>query len=94
MNLINNAIRATGTGGAITLKAKEEQNGIVIEVIDTGSGIPAAELAHIFERFYRGQGGGLGLGLSIVKELVEAHGGEITVHSEEGKGTRVTVTLP
>ena len=65
-----------------------------IEISDTGPGIPEDEMPHIFERFYSGTGGGLGLGLAIVRELVDAHGGKIEIHSEVGKGTTVTVILP
>jgi len=94
INLVSNAIRATGSGGVITLTAAEEQGGSVIEVRDTGKGIPESEISHIFERFHRGPEGGLGLGLAIVRELVEAHGGRIEVQSEEGKGTTVRVIIP
>ncbi len=94
INLVGNAMRATPEGGTVTLAARENADGVEIEVLDTGGGIPVEVLPHIFERFYRGVDGGLGLGLPIVKELVDAHGGEIAVTSEEGRGTVVKVLLP
>ncbi|MDF1537194.1 MAG: ATP-binding protein [bacterium] len=94
INLLGNALRATAGGGKIKVTAFEDGGRIRVEVRDTGSGIPAEALPHIFERFYRGADGGLGLGLPIVKELVDAHGGDVTVESEVGKGTVVTVVLP
>jgi len=94
INLLSNAIRAVPEGGSVNLDYGRIASGVYIEISDTGPGIPGEDLPHIFERFYSGPGGGLGLGLTIVKELVDAHGGEITVNSEAGKGTTVRVTLP
>jgi two-component system sensor histidine kinase BaeS len=94
VNLVSNAVRATPEGGVVTLRATADSEGTLIEVTDTGKGINEKDLPHIFERFYRGDDGGLGLGLSIVKELVDAHGGRIEVESEEGKGTKIKVFLP
>jgi two-component system sensor histidine kinase BaeS len=94
INLLDNAIRATPENGTVTLRSGRVENDTFIEVIDSGSGISDEEMPHIFERFFRGSGGGLGLGLTIVRELVDAHGGVITVHSEIEKGTSVRVTLP
>jgi two-component system sensor histidine kinase BaeS len=94
INLLDNAIRATLEKGTVTLRSGRVENDTFIEVIDSGSGISDEEMPHIFERFFRGSGGGLGLGLTIVRELVDAHGGVITVHSEIEKGTSVRVTLP
>ena len=94
INLLDNAIRATLEKGTVTLRSGRVENDTFIEVIDSGSGISDEEMPHIFERFFRGSGGGLGLGLTIVRELVDAHGGVITVHSEVGKGTSVRMTLP
>jgi len=94
VNLVSNALRYTQAGGTVTLGAAGEKDGTIIEVSDTGAGISGEDLPHIFERFFKGEEGGLGLGLSIVKELVDAHGGRIEVDSEVGKGTTVTVILP
>jgi two-component system sensor histidine kinase BaeS len=99
VNLLSNAYRATPKGGMVTLRASSDSDWTRMEVEDTGQGIDPDDLPHIFERFYRGidnrgRESGLGLGLPIVKELVEAHGGEIKVESEVGKGTVVMVTLP
>ena len=94
INLLENAIKATPEGGNVTIISALEDSSTFVEVKDSGKGISDEELPHIFERFFRGAGGGLGLGLTIVRELVDAHGGEIKVHSEIGKGTRVRVTLP
>lgn len=78
----------------MTLRSGRGESGTFIEVTDTGEGIDEKDSPFVFERFYSGPGGGLGLGLTIVRELVDAHGGEITVHSEKGKGTTVKVVLP
>jgi signal transduction histidine kinase/CheY-like chemotaxis protein len=98
-NLLSNAFKYTLTG-SIELNLFSENSHIVLEIKDTGIGIPEKELPHIFERFHRVQnhGGrtyeGTGIGLSLVKELVQMHGGTISVRSEEGKGTVFTVTIP
>lgn len=94
LNLLSNALKATGVGGQVTVRASDLPAGLAIEVSDTGKGIRAEDLPHIFERFYRASEGGLGLGLTIVKELVEAHGGSITCRSEYGKGSTFSITLP
>ena len=99
-NLLENAVTHTATGGAVTVTAGQQDNWAEISVIDTGEGIPAEELPNIFERFYRVDKsraratGGSGLGLTIAKRLVEAHGGEIKVQSEVGKGSHFTFTIP
>jgi len=99
-NLLENAVTHTATGGAITIGAVPQPNWVEVSVIDTGEGIPAEELPFIFERFYRVDKsraratGGSGLGLTIAKRLVEAHGGEIKVQSEVGKGSRFSFTVP
>ncbi|MFB0545698.1 MAG: sensor histidine kinase, partial [Anaerolineae bacterium] len=100
LNLINNALRYTPTGGRITLAAWPVGSLLEVSVADTGQGIAPQDLPHVFDRFYRADksrarsSGGSGLGLAIVKHLVEAHGGRIWVESELGQGTRFTFTLP
>jgi signal transduction histidine kinase len=103
VNLLDNAIKYSPGGGRITVAIDEggATPGLVsITVRDEGVGIPAEDLPRVFERFYRvdrarsRDGGGSGLGLSIAKAIVEAHGGEITLRSEEGQGTTVHFTLP
>jgi len=100
-NLVSNAIRYTPEGGQINLSGHQHENGwVILKVSDTGSGIPAEALSHVFERFYRADAsrtdsdGGSGLGLAIAKAIIEAHGGRIEVESEAGKGTAFTVYLP
>ena len=100
-NLIANALRHTPAGGRITLRARPGPHGVRIAVEDNGEGIPAEDLPHIFDRFWRGDrsrsradGAGSGLGLAIARQLVEAHGGRIEVESELGEGTIFTVELP
>ena len=96
-NLVANALDHTPEGGKICMQAIRSAEGVRIEVSDTGSGIPAKDLAHIFDRFWRGEGRrqtGSGLGLAIAKHLVQAHGGEISVESQPGEGTTFTIDLP
>jgi len=99
-NLISNAVTHTPRDGNITISARESGNFVEVTVADTGEGIPAEELPNIFERFYRvdmsrsRRTGGSGLGLTIAKRLVEAHGGQIGVQSEPGNGSRFTFTVP
>ena len=95
--LVDNAIRHTDPAAEITLAAETAADRVRITVRDTGAGIPAEQLPHVFDRFYRGDaarsGEGAGLGLPIAKELVAAQGGTIAVASESGQGTTFTVTL-
>jgi len=99
-NLLENAVAHTAKGGSITVAAKQQGNWVEVSVTDNGEGIPAEDLPNIFERFYRVDKsraratGGSGLGLTIAKRLVEAHGGKIEAQSELGKGSRFTFTLP
>lgn len=94
INLLSNALKATSQGGKAWIRAFSGPSVTVIEVGDSGTGIKDEDIPFIFERFYRGAKGGLGIGLAIVKELVEAHGGTIKVRSESGKGSVFTVTFP
>ena len=100
INLLDNAIKFTPSGGKVTLHAEEREKYVDIAVEDTGAGIPPESLDEIFERFHQVQmrekvnSEGIGIGLAIVKSLVDLHGGNVTVHSELGKGSRFTVTLP
>jgi signal transduction histidine kinase len=99
-NLLSNALRHTPEGQTITCEVTQQAGQVVFVVADTGAGIPPDILAHLFERFYRAdearyrQEGGTGLGLAIAKQLVELHGGQISVTSEVGRGTTVSVALP
>ncbi|MBI2832662.1 MAG: HAMP domain-containing protein [Chloroflexi bacterium] len=99
-NLLDNAIAHTENGGSVVVSADKQDNRVMVSIIDTGEGIPAEELGNIFERFYRvdksrtRSTGGYGLGLTIARRLVEAHGGRIEVQSEVGKGSRFSFTVP
>jgi signal transduction histidine kinase len=97
-NLLSNALKFTPNGGSVTVGLASQPDGVALWVQDTGPGIAAEELPLIFDRFYRGaQGhtrGGSGLGLSIVKGIVEAHGGHVGVESLPGQGSRFTLNLP
>jgi len=97
-NLFSNAIRYTNNNDKITLKAYEENNSIIFSITDTGIGIAEKDLGHIFELFYRAtnsrQGEGMGIGLSIVKSIIETHKWSIDVKSELHKGTCFTITIP
>ena len=94
-NLISNAMRHTPEGGRVSVTASATAKSMVVSVADTGSGIPAADLPKIFDRFYKGRASrGSGLGLTIARNLVVAHGGEIHAVSVEGKGTTISVRLP
>lgn len=99
LNLLDNAIKYTDRGG-IYIKSFREGTNIIISIKDTGKGIPEQELPYIFDRFYRGEKsrsrttGGLGIGLTIIKELIYAHNGKIEVKSELGKGTEFTLSFP
>jgi K+-sensing histidine kinase KdpD len=100
MNLVSNAVKYTPAGGSVAVKAWSENDQIKVEVSDTGIGIPEEALPRIFEEFYRAKNAkamemeGTGLGLAIAKDVVEQHGGQISVESAEGKGSTFYVTLP
>ena len=99
INLISNALKYTPSGGTIQIVAKESHNQICVTVTDSGQGISEQDLKYIFERFYRSDTsrnrmtGGAGIGLTLSKAIVEAHGGKITVTSELNKGTAFSVYL-
>jgi two-component system sensor histidine kinase BaeS len=94
VNLLSNAIKATDRGGKVWMRSGEQNSKLFIEVGDTGHGIRPEDLPFIFERFYKMSEGGLGLGLSIAKDIAEAHGGRIEVKSIYGGGSSFTVFLP
>jgi two-component system phosphate regulon sensor histidine kinase PhoR len=99
-NLVDNALRYTAARGTVRIRLDAIDDKVMLQVADTGEGIPANELPRIFERFYRvdkaraRRTGGTGLGLAIVRHVAESHGGTVTVESKVGKGTTFTVTLP
>ncbi|QTE31032.1 sensor histidine kinase [Pengzhenrongella sicca] len=99
-NLVTNALRHTPDGGTVTVTAQGEPGCVVVDVVDTGSGIEAADLPHLFDRFWRADrsrsrgSGGSGLGLAIANNLVHAHGGTLTAVSTVGLGSTFTLRLP
>jgi signal transduction histidine kinase len=97
-NLLDNSLRYTDAGGRIRLSASAIDGKVILEVADSGKGIPPEYLPHVFERFFRVPGqtqeGGTGLGLAIVREVVQAHGGSVICTSKKGDQTRFTITLP
>jgi two-component system sensor histidine kinase VicK len=99
-NLLSNAIKYSHDGGNINIKVTQQQSQIQISITDEGVGIPKSDLEHIFQRFYRVDKarsrdmGGTGLGLSIAREMIVAHKGNISIESEYGEGTTVTISLP
>lgn len=98
LNLIDNAIKYSKRESLINVLISGSKEAVTVKIIDEGSGIPKEDLPHVFERFFQGkkksEGKGWGLGLPIVKEIVEGHDGKIRIESIEEKGTSVTVTLP
>jgi signal transduction histidine kinase len=103
VNLVDNALKHAGNvpgGGRVMVRASEKDGRVTCSVMDNGPGIPADDLSRVFERFYRvdksraRRKSGVGLGLAIAREIVQAHGGQIGVESVEGLGTRFTVVLP
>ncbi|WP_149546855.1 sensor histidine kinase [Streptomyces marokkonensis] len=97
-NLLSNTARHCRPGDSVTVTTSATSTEALVEVADTGPGIPAEELPHVFDRLWRGAraraGGGSGIGLAVVKELVTAHGGTVTADSGPGGGTRMTIRLP
>jgi two-component system, OmpR family, heavy metal sensor histidine kinase CusS len=99
-NLLDNAIKFTPAGGAVRVGLRRSVEGVVLEVADTGVGIPAEHVPRVFERFYRvdpargREAEGTGLGLAICRAIAEAHGGKVEIESEVGRGTRALLTLP
>jgi len=97
-NLVDNAVKYTASGGRVRLMTESRPEGAVMRVIDNGMGIPEDELERIWTRLYRGDKSrsqrGLGLGLSVVKAVVEAHGGRVGVTSTPGRGSEFSVLIP
>ena len=97
-NLLDNALKYTPEGGSVTISAAAQDGHALVHFLDTGVGIPEDEQDKIWERLYRGDKSrsqrGLGLGLSVVKAVIEAHGGKATVTSAVGRGSDFTVLLP
>jgi two-component system sensor histidine kinase BaeS len=97
-NLLTNAVKFTPSGGEVTIRTRSAGADAVLEVADTGVGIPVGDLPRIFDRFWRGptaaQISGSGIGLAVAAELAQAHGGELTAASTEGQGTTMTLTVP
>ncbi len=99
-NLVGNALKFTPAGGRVAVRVQRRDEGVVVSVTDTGEGIPAEQLPHVFDRFFQvsnskmGGRHGAGLGLPIARGIVEAHGGTIWIESAEGRGTTVRFTLP
>jgi signal transduction histidine kinase len=97
-NLLDNAVKYSPPGGTIELRAFEDGSSVVIEVADTGSGIPTEEAPHVWEELYRGKGArglpGSGLGLALVRSIAEKHDGRITLRSRVGEGTVFSLRLP
>jgi two-component system OmpR family sensor kinase len=97
-NLLANALKFSQPGDTVEVRATDQGSAVVVEVADTGDGIPADELPHIWEELYRGQGArgtpGSGVGLALVRAIVERHQGQVEVRSRAGQGTVFTVRLP
>ncbi len=100
LNLVDNAIKYTESGGSIPIKVRVVDNRMVFEVSDTGVGISPVDQVHLFEKFYRGikigshQARGSGLGLAIVKSIVDRHNGQVWVESQLGKGSTFFMSFP
>lgn len=99
-NLVDNALRHTASGGEVVLCTERTDEGVVVQVSDTGEGVAPEDIPHVFDRFYRADSsrsratGGGGMGLAIVKGIVEAHGGMVGVESQPQRGSTFSFTLP
>jgi two-component system sensor histidine kinase HydH len=94
LNLMLNAQQAMPEGGQLTIQATREPNGVCLSLIDTGNGMTADAASRAFRPFFSTKAGGTGLGLATTRKIVEAHGGTITLQSEVGRGTKISITLP
>ena len=94
LNLVLNAQQAMPKGGQLVLAHRPTADGVALDLIDTGCGMDAETQAKIFETFFSTKPGGSGLGLPTTRKIIEAHGGQITVESEVGRGTKFTIELP
>lgn len=94
MNVVLNAMEAMPQGGALKVSTLIEDNSVCIKVTDTGVGIPAEDLGHIFEPFFTRKTKGTGLGLANMKRILEEHGGQVEIESILGEGTTVLMSLP
>ncbi len=97
-NLLNNALKFTQSGDRVEVRALEDGQAVVVEVADTGPGIPDEELPHVWEELYRGKGArgvpGSGLGLALVRAILDRHGGQVNIRSRAGQGTVVSLRVP
>jgi len=96
VNLIDNAIRYAGRGATVTVRVRPQAGAVHLEVEDNGPGVPDSEREHVFERFVRGSndGHGCGLGLAIVREIVERHAGQVSLQAVQPQGLLARVVLP
>jgi signal transduction histidine kinase len=94
LNLVLNAEQAMPEGGQLVVRTYGTADGVALDLIDTGCGIDEKTVPHVFDAFFSTKPGGSGLGLPTTRKIIEAHGGQISVDSEPGRGTRFTITLP
>lgn len=94
MNLVKNALEATGQGGQLMARTYSTKASVALDLIDTGRGVDNNTILHMFEPFYTTKEGGSGLGLPTARKIIEAHGGRISVQSEVGRGTKFTLEFP
>jgi two-component system, NtrC family, sensor histidine kinase HydH len=92
--ILTNAIEASPHGGRLTIRSFEDSRGVTVAMADEGKGMPPAILEKVFDPYFTTKSGGLGLGLTVAKKIVEAHQGRIELHSDEGRGTTVRVHIP